>query len=132
MNREGAKFVVENIEQISQLINRGGEDTYLVVPAHRLPDINKLILSRYLSNLKVMTAFANGAEIQVKQFGAWISTDCPLFTDIEEVYRVKPELREFYIVKSKSSGVVHDVYDVGVSFPVDKNKYEYIKVRELP
>ena len=65
---------------------------------------------------ELMTAYAEGKTIQKNQYGNrdyWVDLTNPLFKEPASSYRIKPELKEYYILEHIQDGMrksqaVHD------------------------
>lgn len=131
MNRQTAKLIVMNCVQLFEIITRGGKNTFVNINGLV---VNSKNINNFMDNIQLIRSYVDGAQIEYRlseTSDPWCGIDEPSFIAPFE-YRVKPALREFYVVKSKRTGEISYVYEVYASFPVDKINYEYIKVRELP
>ena len=83
--------------------------------------------------LPVIQAFAEGKTIQIKTHSGWgdMNLDYPNFNDDSNLYRIKPDPREFWIAVYKSSCVAY-AYDAKADAKVNQGTAdELIKVREV-
>ena len=134
MNREIAKFIVENCVQLSQILARGGAGATVNVgdPLKDQVIIDLKTLDYYLVSLDTIRAYVNGAAIQYNRDGdeEWCGIDDPSFI-APFVYRVKPEPREVQIVID-NNGNVRDAGNMNAYFPIYKDgTFKLIKVREV-
>ena len=80
--------------------------------------------------LPIITAFAEGKEIQVRSGGgAWVLAPDPNFSANHVEWRVKPEPREFELAVKR--GDPEMVYSRGLESLRGDAKWEIIRVREV-
>lgn len=128
MERKTAKFIVNNMTAIDQLITNGGNRTSVVV--------GKLMIDRdridaFMRNAKAMRDYANGKDIQKYINGGWIDIDDPEFGDTEHTYRAKPAQREF-IVGLNARGDIAGIWLTTQDLPLlgRDGVVEFLRVKE--
>lgn len=105
MNRKIAKFIVENITQLNNIIMGGGAGTFVKIGGNN-PDsviISDEIIAHFNAILSTIEAFANGAVIEYycEANNAWLDIETPTFAKLYQ-YRIKPEPRKFIIALNKN------------------------------
>jgi hypothetical protein len=102
MNKNVAKFFVNNSDTISVIINNGATvhyDSY---------EFNKNNVDFCLKNLNVIQDYVNGKTIQARKnkYCKWKDEDCnDAFQYLDYEYRVKPEPRRFKIAVNKNNQI---------------------------
>ncbi len=127
MERKTAKFIVNNMTVIDQLITSGGNGTSVVVDKLK---IDRDRIDAFMCNAKAMREYANGKDIQkyIDVDGKWIDIDDPEFGDTEHPYRAKRE----FIVGLNARGDIAGIWLTTQDRPYlgRDGVVEFLRVRE--
>ena len=129
MERKTAKFIVNNMTVIDQLITSGGKGTSVVIDKL---NIDRDCIDAFMRNAKAMREYANGKDIQKYINGEWVSIiGTPEFQDTEHPYRAKPALREF-VVGLNARGDIAGIWLTTQDLPLlgRDGVVEFLRVKE--